>query len=364
MGDSPNRQSVHHGSVPQDGGRSHGNSLQYSSDQLCQPLLPPSSSSYRCLERRLEQVERCLHLPPSISSQQGSDDTELLQRRDDPDFEGSPAPLHSSRDSEEPEEVDSSATCSKTKGSGSMGGGWTAQVIALDNISILQSHLEEKVGHKLAAQILKGKRKSTRYQNNVGWKAFQDFIRLMLSNPPGGFEEISLDYPSPSILLAFCLWLRESRGLESSTIANYKASVASTLNAVYDLDCNSWEFKALKNSLFLEKPPKAPRIPDWDLRKVLDLLSSDKYNSSSASKFNLLKKSIFLIALAAGNRISEIAATVRNGIGHINKESRVRLPVAPGFLFKNQRQGRNPPAIEIAPLGGGFSRTVPSKYFG
>ena len=73
----------------------------------------------------------------------------------------------------------------------------------------------------------------------------------------------------------------------------------------------------------------------------------------------MLKKSIFLIALAAGNRISEIAATVRNGIGHINRESRVRLPVAPGFLFKNQRQGRNPPAIEIAPLGGDSHELCP-----
>ena len=93
------------------------------------------------------------------------------------------------------------------------------------------------------------------------WKAFQDFV---WANDPG--------QPDVNCLLEFCIWLRESRGLATSTINNYKAAVGQFLSMAYDLNVNSWDFKALKNNLFLEKPPNPPRVPSWDINKSFSSL--------------------------------------------------------------------------------------------
>ena len=41
--------------------------------------------------------------------------------------------------------------------------------------------------------------------------------------------------------------------------------------------------------------------------------------------------------------------------------SSIRIPVAPGFLYKNQREGRTPPPIEIVPLGLNEASLCPVK---
>ena len=84
--------------------------------------------------------------------------------------------------------------------------------------------------------------------------AFQEFIRL----------DTPLQ-PDVSCLLDFCIWLRDSKNLATNTIFNYKAAVGSSLSTVFGLDVSSWEFKALKDALFIERPPNPSRIPSWDI---------------------------------------------------------------------------------------------------
>ena len=57
------------------------------------------------------------------------------------------------------------------------------------------------------------------------------------------------------------------------------------------------------------------RILTWSLDRVLTLLETDKYDNQEAlpMPYNLLKKAIFLTALASGNRVSEIAAIDATG---------------------------------------------------
>ena len=149
--------------------------------------------------------------------------------------------------------------------------------------------------------------------------------------------------------------------METSTICNYKAAVGFPLNVCFGLNFSTWEFKELKNALFLEKPRIPPRTPSWDIGKVLELLSSDKYSSFPPDKFLQLKKSLFLVALACGNRVSELSATMRNGLELMNSLEEVLLPVRPGFLFKNQRHGRTPPNIRIVPLAANSTVLCPVK---
>ena len=144
------------------------------------------------------------------------------------------------------------------------------------------------------------------------------------------------------------MWLRDSGNLATNTI-NYRSAVGQVLNIVYGLD-KAWEFKALKCAQYLEKPPNPPRVPLWDVNKVLLLLKSSKYNQCPPDSFCQLKKTLFLTALATGNRISELANTVRTGLDNLQTFQRVGLGVLPGFLFKNQRLNRSLPNIEIAQL--------------
>ena len=213
-----------------------------------------------------------------------------------------------------------------------MGGGWKSLVLSLDSVSVLKSFLLPKFSSAVVERLVAGKRSSTLYQQNVVWKAFQDFVR---SNDPG--------QPDVNCLLEFCIWLRESRGLATTTINNYKAAVGQFLSMAYDLNVNSWDFKALKNNLFLEKPPNPPRVPSWDINKVLLLLRSVKYISSPPDTFCQLKKSLFLIAMATGNRVSELANFSRTGLGKIDPNQSVKLCVLPGFIYKIQRFNRTPP---------------------
>ena len=337
--------------LPRNRNRHYGNSLQCNSAEVCEPLLPPSSSSHRRMGSGLEPMGGHLLLPASFTSSASICESDVIQGQHDPSPERPPVSLHPSPSQALPRQGYASSSPPQTEGQGSLGTGWQTQVLSMDCVSLLRSHLRKKWGAALTERILKGKRDSTRAQNEVIWRSFQDFIRAISSNFPPDMEGLDLSVVSPALIMHFCVWLRTSRNLHSSTIANYKALISSVVLQVFNVDCSSWEFKALRSNFFLEKPPNPPRIPDWDIQKVLTHLDSGVYSSSSISLFAPLKKCLFLVALASGNRISEISSTMRTGIGTIDPNSPVRLAVAPGFLFKNQREGRTPPPIKIVPLG-------------
>ena len=116
------------------------------------------------------------------------------------------------------------------------------------------------------------------------------------------------------------------------------------MQEVFGVDCSPWELKALRQHLFLDRPPRPIRIPQWDLDKVLALLQTKKF-CQQPGKFLLAKKTAFFLALATTNRVSELSAVIRNGKGTIRADAVLRLPLHPGFLFKNQREGRTGPSV-------------------
>ena len=60
----------------------------------------------------------------------------------------------------------------------------------------------------------------------------------------------------------------------------------------------------------------------------------------------------FLIAVAAGNRASELAHIDRSTINYHENDGSVSMSVVPSFLFKNQSSKRSPPPIRFPGLPG------------
>ena len=211
----------------------------------------------------------------------------------------------------------------------------------MDRKAFLLQLLEERHGPTLAAAIVAGRRDSTLAQQEIAWRALQAWLR-----------EDDSRLVDKTNLLKFCLFLRDKRGLASSTIANYRAALARPLGIAADINFDDFEFKDLDKFLFLSKPSPKKRVPSWELDKVLRLFSTNaKYASASARPRDLLRKLAFLLALATGNRVSELCAI---DISAIREDSQgvLSLPVDKSFKFKNERVNRAPPEIEVRPLPG------------
>ena len=103
--------------------------------------------------------------------------------------------------------------------------GWQSLVLSMDFISFLRFHLATSHKPEVLERLLHGKRGLTLYQNNVSWKAIQDFVKA--SNPVK---------PDTSLLLEFCIWLRDARNLATNTILNYKAAVGQVLEKVFNIN--------------------------------------------------------------------------------------------------------------------------------
>ena len=68
-----------------------------------------------------------------------------------------------------------------------------------------------------------------------------------------------------------------------------------------------------------------------------------------AKKEDILHKCLILITLATGNRGSEIASFVREGLTP-QQDGSLRIAVKQGFLYENQTIDRNPPPVVIQAL--------------
>ena len=333
------------------GSRPDGNSLQLHPGEVCLPIQSPISISMGHLVTGLEPVERSIFVSSSSSSTQSFEEPGTFQRQNDPYLEGSqPSQSQLSRQS-----IVSSFPASATPtptGEGGVGRGSETFLFSMDRISFLRATLNPKYGEAITDRLLSGKRASTTKQQEVAWRAFKEWLLVL---------EIDTSILSNNHILEFLIWLREFKKLGTTTIQNYKASLQLPLKMAFNLDLTSWEFKELRNSLYLERPPNPPRVPAWDLNKVLELLKSPSYSSYPPENYRQLKKCIFLVALASGNRVSELSAMYRTGLELINIFEPIFIPVMPGFLYKNQRLGRNPPNIQIVPFLGGPPELCPVR---
>jgi hypothetical protein len=209
----------------------------------------------------------------------------------------------------------------------------------VDRISFLRSQYRKRWPEQVAARLAQAYRPSSLRQQQVAWTALQEWLRV-------SGKEVS-----DGSLLEFLCSLRDQKNLSTNTILNYKASLTLPLSFVPELNLKAWQFQELSKALFLGKPPNQKRVPEWDVSKVLEMLGTKvEYVGQHIPLFHILKKTVFLLALATGNRVSEISAIDRSGIKFDQGSGRATLLVRPGFLYKNQRLGKSPPNICVGPL--------------
>ena len=128
--------------------------------------------------------------------------------------------------------------------------------------------------------------------------------------------------------------------------------MALPLKVGFNIDDNSQEYSLLAKAQFIARPIAPKVVPEWSLTTALRSLASSQF-SELLDITHQLFKTLFLVTLAAGNRVSELAALDRAAAQFL--PNMAVIPVKQGFLFKNQTANRNPPNISFPTLPEGKS---------
>ena len=155
------------------------------------------------------------------------------------------------------------------------------------------------------------------------------------------------------------------KGRSLSTIRGYRSAIAAVHRGFSDGSnvSNSNLLTRLLRSFFLKRPPVKKLAPSWSLPAVLDALSKPPFEPmAKASLLNLTIKTVFLVAIASGQRRSSLHALCITP-GHIRWERRgVRLIPTPSFIAKNQTATSGSVEIFLAPISS-FSSVTEDKVW-
>lgn len=182
------------------------------------------------------------------------------------------------------------------------------------------------------------------YQSH--WRAYCDWC-----------DERDTDPASSSIhdIADFLVYLFEVRKLAPRTIANYRTAIASTLGSIDEVPISLHPcLSQLVRSFKVSRPVQRPRVPEWDLSKVLRCLRSSEFEpprwETSKDKTRCTWKTIFLLALASSNRRGELQALSRDPRDLVFSDQGMSMRVVPGFLAKTSVPGMDPAPFLIPAL--------------
>lgn len=114
----------------------------------------------------------------------------------------------------------------------------------------------------------------------------------------------------PSTVANFLVHVAQNRSSAPSTLATYRSAISRVLLLTTGIDLSSDPIlHQLGKSFKRTQPIQSARVPVWDISLVLSVLNST--DSTSLSIKQLTCKTVFLIALASGDRRSAIAALSR-----------------------------------------------------
>ena len=297
---------------------------------LRMPIPVPLSHSGRRPSHELEQVEEDLSLPPSRPDSNMPPKTRKLRRlraghRSSTSFRSLVARvssrLHPAR---------------RRPGHRAMGARRVAEssrenVISLSRFQFLKDLYSLRYEAPVALALSNAHRGSTRDQYEHCWKDFQQWLT---SNPTKPISKGSV--------LLYLNHLAQTRKLSPKTVLVYRNALKLPLLHGFNIDTSDREFSLLARSQFLQNPPPKKLIPAWNPNK--------EFLNHRATPHRLLMKTLFQLALATGNRVSEIAAFTRVGSKILPGSKKAIIAVRPGFLYKNQTMDRSPPNIVIKAL--------------
>ena len=185
-------------------------------------------------------------------------------------------------------------------GAGTSGGLGVHEITQITRVEFLHRALSNDLPEEVVKDILAGHRASTSRQYQSSWKKFQTFLKESET------QEITKE-----VFLQFASFMFHKLKLAIPTIMTHLAAIADPLKFAFNIAPDTRALDLLKSSFFLQRPPKKKASPSWSLIKVLELLSSEAYTLNPSPE-HLFKKAIFLISLASGFRISELAALTRS----------------------------------------------------
>lgn len=212
-------------------------------------------------------------------------------------------------------------------------------VLELSRLEFLNKIFSNKFEEEVAAKLIRAHRDSTVKQYQYCWKTFQDWL-----------QDFKIEIISTPKVLKFLSFLVDIKGLAPRSTISYRNALHLPLLYGFNINTKSKPFTLLLNAQFIEHPPKKNVSPQWCLQKVLSLLSTAEFQTKKISKHNLMSKTLFLVALAAGNRVSEISAFDRKSVSFAPMYAGVTIAVRPGFLYKNERINNIAPNITIPAL--------------
>ena len=153
-----------------------------------------------------------------------------------------------------------------------------------------------------------------------------------------GFDPLG---PTAPQIAAFLYELFDTHGLSPQTIKGYRSCLASALSRTgRAAEVQAKTILDMIMSMELQRPKLTPVLAQWDLGKVLEALSKPPYKPlREAFLKHLTLKTVFLLAMAAGGRRSELQALVFDPqyIQFKPKGAGVTLYFTPVFMRKNQR---------------------------
>ena len=178
--------------------------------------------------------------------------------------------------------------------------------------------------------LMRAHRTSTCRQYESGWKKFQSFVAA------NNVKEIN-----PGTLAEFATFVFHSGSKVSpATVTNAMVAVRDPISYGFGVIIEDRTWDLLRASIFQQRPPAPPVPPSWALSKVLDLLLTPRFQRST-NPADLLLRALFLVSMATGHRVSQLAALLRT-IEFLKfgpNDSSVTLAAHPRFLAKNEWEG-------------------------
>ena len=206
----------------------------------------------------------------------------------------------------------------------------------MDRIHFLKEVYKASRGAKVADSLVHAFRQSSINQAETAWRAFKAWLP----------EHVTV--LRKRHVLEFLVFLKDNKKLSPRTILGYRHSLSIPFKEAFDINFADKDFSLLAKAQFHLSPPVPRKVPKWSLNHALESLQAVRFRNNSASLEDLFLKTIFLVAIASGNRCSELAACTREGITFEN--NRVTIPTKEGFLFKNQTLDRSPPPVTFTSM--------------
>jgi len=218
--------------------------------------------------------------------------------------------------------------------------------------TVQQSLRKRGFSERVSSSVARARRTSTERVYQAHWRCWVDWAERRQVDPG--------DPPIPQ-LCEFLMYLIHEKKFTQGTVKSYRSAICTTIrqSGGPDLSVNPI-LRELVNSLKINAPKAAIKVPQWDVFIVLEALKGPPFepaNTCDAAHWSY--KTAFLLALATAKRRSELHAIDYKAIRW--EKDMVHLSVLPDFVAKNQRPGESFPPIVVPSLAHTLGSKDPNR---